>query len=166
MSTLHNIVDLTSPITDIDYRGNIKLGMRVTGRTWISDPPIGAQFERNVEFANAAGKVIVRAKTRWAMLDKATGRLLRVPAEVAAAFLGSSPDPGLRRDPRFVALRMTRRVKNRWRCLYSPNRRTAQDRVSHGPVPLSARLFWARVQGCSLSDKRAHLSARGAVWRA
>ncbi len=72
---------------EIDYRGNIKLGESVTGRTWISDPPKGAQFDRNVEFIDAAGKVIVRAKTRWAMLDKATGKLQRVPAEVAAPFL-------------------------------------------------------------------------------
>jgi acyl-CoA thioester hydrolase len=72
---------------EIDYRGNIKLGESVTGRTWISDPPKGAQFDRNVEFTDAAGKVIVRAKTRWAMLDKATGKLLRVPVEVSAPFL-------------------------------------------------------------------------------
>ncbi|NJM51845.1 MAG: acyl-CoA thioesterase [Sphingomonadales bacterium] len=71
---------------EIDYRGNITLGESVTGRTWISDPPRGAQFDRNVEFVNEEGKVIVRAKTRWAMLDKRTGRLLRVPAGVAAPF--------------------------------------------------------------------------------
>ncbi|MFC4293017.1 acyl-CoA thioesterase [Sphingorhabdus arenilitoris] len=72
---------------EIDYRGNIKLGEHVTGRTWISDPPRGAQFDRNVEFVNSDGKVIVRAKTRWAMLDKVSGRLLRIPADVAAPFL-------------------------------------------------------------------------------
>jgi acyl-CoA thioester hydrolase len=71
---------------EIDYRGNIGLGESVTGRTWISDPPKGAQFDRNVEFLAADGKAIVRAKTRWAMIDKASGRLQRVPAEVAAPF--------------------------------------------------------------------------------
>jgi acyl-CoA thioester hydrolase len=34
-----------------------------------------------------AGKVIVSANTTWAMLDRASGRLMRVPAEVAAPFL-------------------------------------------------------------------------------
>ena len=71
---------------EIDYSGNITLGESVTGRTWISDPPRGAQFDRNVEFVNETGKAIVRAKTRWAMLDKASGRLVRVPQEVAAPF--------------------------------------------------------------------------------
>jgi acyl-CoA thioester hydrolase len=72
---------------EIDYRGNIKLGESVTGRTWISDTPKGAQFNRNVEFIDAAGKVIVRAKTTWAMLDKTTGRLMRVRPEISAPFL-------------------------------------------------------------------------------
>jgi acyl-CoA thioester hydrolase len=82
---------------EIDYRGNIKLGESVTGRTWVSDAPKGAQFNRNVEFTDAAGKVIVRAKTTWAMLDKTTGRLMRVRPEISAPFLGNGPDPGLRR---------------------------------------------------------------------
>jgi acyl-CoA thioester hydrolase len=72
---------------EIDYRGNIALGEHVTGSTWISDQPKGAQFNRNVEFLNDAGKLIVRAKTTWAMIDKASGRLVRVPLEVSAPFL-------------------------------------------------------------------------------
>ncbi len=72
---------------EIDYRGNVSAGESVIGRTWIEKPPKGAQFERRVDFTNAAGKVIVRANTTWAMLEKATGRLQRVPAEVAAPFL-------------------------------------------------------------------------------
>lgn len=72
---------------EIDYRGNIGPGEQVTGRTWISDPPKGAQFDRNVEFLDARGKAIVRAKTRWAMIDKASGRLVRVPADLTAIFL-------------------------------------------------------------------------------
>ena len=75
---------------EIDYRGNVSLGESVTGRTWIEKPPRGATFDRRVEFVNAAGKVIVSANTTWAMLDRASGRLMRVPAEVAAPFLGNS----------------------------------------------------------------------------
>ena len=41
----------------------------------------------NVEFTGADGKPRVRARTTWAILDKATGRPLRVPEEVAAPFL-------------------------------------------------------------------------------
>jgi acyl-CoA thioester hydrolase len=36
---------------------------------------------------NAAGKTIVSANTTWAMLDKASGRLIRVPNEGAAPFI-------------------------------------------------------------------------------
>ena len=73
---------------EIDYRGNIAAGDSVTGRTWIEAEPTGAQFDRRVDFVDGAGKVIVRANTTWAMLDKATGRLARVRPEIAAPFIG------------------------------------------------------------------------------
>jgi len=72
---------------EIDYRGNIAEGESVTAVTFIPGPPSGARFDRRVDFHNAAGKVIVSARTTWAMIDIATGRLMRVPAEVAAPFL-------------------------------------------------------------------------------
>ena len=72
---------------EIDYRGNISAGESVTGETFIPEGPRGAQFDRCVEFRNAEGKRIVAARSTWAMLDKATGRLVRVPADVAAPFL-------------------------------------------------------------------------------
>jgi acyl-CoA thioester hydrolase len=71
---------------EIDYRGNIAAGESVTGLTWIEAQPKGAQFDRRVDFANAAGKVIVRVNTTWAMIDKASGRLARVRPEISAAF--------------------------------------------------------------------------------
>ena len=72
---------------EIDYRGNVGLGETVAAETWIPNPPKGAQFDRCVEFRDAAGKRLVAVKSTWAMLDKASGRLVRVPAEVAAPFL-------------------------------------------------------------------------------
>ena len=75
---------------EIDYRGNIALGETVTAETFIPDGPKGARFDRRVDFRNAAGKVIVSARTTWAMIDKASGKLMRVPADVAAPFF----DPG------------------------------------------------------------------------
>jgi acyl-CoA thioester hydrolase len=71
---------------EIDYRGNVALGESVTAKTWIEKQPRGATFDRRVEFVNAAGKTIVSANTTWAMIDRASGRLCRVPAEVAAPF--------------------------------------------------------------------------------
>ncbi|WP_373491765.1 acyl-CoA thioesterase, partial [Parasphingorhabdus sp.] len=35
---------------EIDYRGNVSAGDIVTGYTWISEPPKGARFWRNVRF--------------------------------------------------------------------------------------------------------------------
>lgn len=72
---------------EIDYRGNIGLGESVTGGTWLREAPKGAQFDRHVEFTDARGKSLVRAKTRWAMISRDTGRLVRIPADLAAIFL-------------------------------------------------------------------------------
>ena len=72
---------------EIDYRGNIALGESVIAETFIPAAPTGARFDRRVEFTDAAGKVIVSAKTTWALLDRASGRLQRVRPEVAAPFM-------------------------------------------------------------------------------
>ncbi|WP_394730436.1 acyl-CoA thioesterase [Altererythrobacter sp. GH1-8] len=71
---------------EIDYRGNISAGESVTGETWIDGSPKGAKSDRRVDFRAAGGKVIVSARTTWAMLDKETQRLARVRPEVVAPF--------------------------------------------------------------------------------
>jgi acyl-CoA thioester hydrolase len=77
---------------EIDYRGNVTEGAKVRGETIIKDGPRGARFDRHYEFYDAEGKALVRAKSTWAMVDKATGRLMRVPAEVAGPFLPSESE--------------------------------------------------------------------------
>ena len=72
---------------EIDYRGSVLEGETVTAETWVPEPPKGARFNRYMKFTGADGKVRVEAKTTWAILDRATGRLVRVPPEVAAPFL-------------------------------------------------------------------------------
>ena len=72
---------------EIDYRGNIGVGTEVTGRTWIADPPRGARFWRNSRFTDADGKTIVEAKTNWAIIERAKGRVVRVPSDLADLFL-------------------------------------------------------------------------------
>ena len=72
---------------EIDYRGNVTAGESVTARTWIAEAPRGARFDRMMEFTGADGKVKVAAKSTWAIIDKVTGRILRVPPEVAANFV-------------------------------------------------------------------------------
>ncbi|HEX8639587.1 MAG TPA: acyl-CoA thioesterase [Allosphingosinicella sp.] len=72
---------------EIDYLRALGPGETVTARTWVPDPPRGARFDRHMEFTGDDGKVRVRAKTTWAIVEKASGRPIRVPPEVAAPFL-------------------------------------------------------------------------------
>lgn len=75
---------------EIDYRGNVQAGERVTARTWVGDAPRGARFDRHVEFSDASGRIKVQAKTTWAMVDKASGRVARVTEAIARPFLGDA----------------------------------------------------------------------------
>lgn len=72
---------------EIDYRGNVAVGETVTAETWVQEPPRGARFDRYMRFTGEDGRVKVEAKTTWAIVDRATGRILRVPREVAETFL-------------------------------------------------------------------------------
>jgi acyl-CoA thioester hydrolase len=76
---------------EIDYRGNIREGEECEATTEIGKAPNGARFERRTMFRNLEGKLLVSAVTSWAMIDRETGRLMRVPRDVAAQFL---PDEG------------------------------------------------------------------------
>jgi acyl-CoA thioester hydrolase len=71
---------------EIDYGGNVVAGEMVTAETWVPNPPKGARFDRHVRFLDAQGQVKVEAVTTWALIDRATGRLLRVTPEIAAPF--------------------------------------------------------------------------------
>nr|WP_294848529.1 thioesterase family protein [uncultured Sphingomonas sp.] len=72
---------------EIDYLRPAFEGETLTGRTWVGEAPKGARFNRLMEFVGDDGKVRVRANTTWAIIDKASGRPIRVPAEVVAPFL-------------------------------------------------------------------------------
>ncbi|VAV95473.1 hypothetical protein MNBD_ALPHA04-453 [hydrothermal vent metagenome] len=72
---------------EIDYLGNLSAGETVQGHTWISEPPKGARFWRNVRFTSTDDKIMVEAKTNWAIIDRLSGRPVRVPVELAALFL-------------------------------------------------------------------------------
>jgi len=71
---------------EIDYRGNIREGESVTAETFVPDAPRGARFDRRVDFRNSAGKVIVSARTQWVLIEQASGRIQRVPTDMAALF--------------------------------------------------------------------------------
>ena len=74
---------------EIDYLRAVLAGERITARTWAGEMAKGARFDRHIEFVGEDGKPRVRSRTDWAIIDKASGRPIRVPAEVIAPFLGS-----------------------------------------------------------------------------
>jgi acyl-CoA thioester hydrolase len=74
---------------EIDYLRAAHDGDRITARTWVGEAPKGAKFDRYVEFAGNDGRVCVRSRTDWAIIDKAAGRPIRVPPEVVAPFMAS-----------------------------------------------------------------------------
>jgi acyl-CoA thioester hydrolase len=71
---------------EIDYLRAAYEADRIVGRTWVGEAPKGARFDRLVEFVGPDGKTCVRARTSWAIIDRATGRPIRVPPEVIAPF--------------------------------------------------------------------------------
>jgi acyl-CoA thioester hydrolase len=72
---------------EIDYLRPLLPGETVTAQTWVEEPPKGARFDRMMRFVGADGKDHVRARTTWAMIDRASGRPLRVPAGIVDRFL-------------------------------------------------------------------------------
>ena len=74
---------------EIDYLRPAFDGDRVTACTWVGDKPQGARFDRHVEMLGNDGRPCVRARTFWAIIDKASGKPIRVPPEVVAPFLGA-----------------------------------------------------------------------------
>ena len=72
---------------EIDYLRPAHEGDRILARTWVGEAPQGARSTRYVEFSGPDGKACVRAKTDWAIIDRAAGRPIRVPPEVIAPFV-------------------------------------------------------------------------------
>ena len=73
---------------EIDYLRPAFEGDRIVARTWVGDAPKGARFDRHVEFSGNDGRLCVKARTAWAIIDKASSRPIRVPPEVVAPFVG------------------------------------------------------------------------------
>ena len=74
---------------EIDYLRAARDGDRIAGRTWVGEAPQGARFDRHVELVGEGGKTCVRARTVWAILERSTGRPVRVPPEVVAPFIAA-----------------------------------------------------------------------------
>ena len=72
---------------EIDYLRPAFEGEQILARTWIDAEVRGARSTRHMEFLGPDGKPCVRARTQWAIIDKAAGRPIRVPREVVAPFM-------------------------------------------------------------------------------
>ena len=72
---------------EIDYLRPAFEGDRILARTWVGEAPRGAKFDRHLEFTGSDGRLCVKARTAWAIIDKAAGRPIRVPPEVVAPFM-------------------------------------------------------------------------------
>lgn len=79
---------------EVDYRGNIKAGEKVTAVTWVEGAPRGARYFRRVDFVDGKGRLLVSALSQWALIEKTTGKLVRVPVEVAAPFISDETEAG------------------------------------------------------------------------
>jgi acyl-CoA thioester hydrolase len=73
---------------EIDYLRPLQVGQTARARTFVPDPPRGARLDRLIEFIGDNGKVLVKARTTWAMIEVASGRPARVPADIADRFVG------------------------------------------------------------------------------
>jgi acyl-CoA thioester hydrolase len=72
---------------EIDYLRAVLEGERITARTWAGEQPKGAKFDRHIEFTGGDGKMRVRSRTDWAIIDKQSDHPVRVPPEVVAPFI-------------------------------------------------------------------------------
>ncbi|KAB7781941.1 acyl-CoA thioesterase [Methylorubrum populi] len=80
---------------EVDYRGNIRAGETTTAITWVEGTPRGARYARRVEFLDSEGRPLVTALSQWALVEKATGKLVRVPSEVSAPFISDEAERSL-----------------------------------------------------------------------
>jgi len=74
---------------EVDYRAQLTLGDNVEVRTWVDAVPRGAIWPRFVDiYKEGAEKPSAQIKSDWVILDMATRRPRRVPAEIVARFVG------------------------------------------------------------------------------
>jgi acyl-CoA thioester hydrolase len=70
---------------EVDYRRALKLGDQARAKTWVGEPR-GVRFDRYVLIEGPDGAA-AQGHSEWALLDAATMRPRRIPAEIIARFL-------------------------------------------------------------------------------
>ena len=69
---------------EIDYIAQVTLGQTLSAETWVDSWKL-ASCIRKTELLRD-GQVVARAATTWAMIGLASGRPMRIPDELLAAF--------------------------------------------------------------------------------
>jgi acyl-CoA thioester hydrolase len=77
---------------EIDYLRPCHLGDALTAQTWV-DNPRGARFDRLVRIVGADGRARAEARTTWVLVDKASMKPLRIPAEMIRRFFETAVTP-------------------------------------------------------------------------
>lgn len=78
---------------EIDYRREALLGDVIEARTWIGEVD-SRRMERLTAIVRPAdGAVLARGRTLWTLVDRASGKVTRFPAELAAMFDAFRGDP-------------------------------------------------------------------------
>ena len=80
---------------EVEYRANVGAGAEIAAETWIDGMPQGLRCIRQARFTDSTGKLLVSVTSQWGMLDRETGRLVRVTGDVVAPFvpLATGGDP-------------------------------------------------------------------------
>lgn len=71
---------------EVDYRRALVLGETAQARTWVSQTAEGPRFDRYVRIDGPDGQMCAQVKTVWCLIDKASGRPKRVPAQMVEMF--------------------------------------------------------------------------------
>jgi acyl-CoA thioester hydrolase len=71
---------------EVDYRRALMPGETATVRTWVADETQGPRFDRYVRVDGPDGAMCAQARTVWCLIDVATRRPVRVPAEFIARY--------------------------------------------------------------------------------
>lgn len=72
---------------EIEYRANVGAGAEIQAETWIDGPARGIRCTRRARFTDSVGQLLVSVASQWGMLDRGTGRLVRIGDEVVAPFV-------------------------------------------------------------------------------
>jgi acyl-CoA thioester hydrolase len=71
---------------EIDYRQQARLGEEVEARTWIGTVD-SRRMERHTVIVRLADEaVLARGRTLWTLVDRASGKVTRIPDAMAAMF--------------------------------------------------------------------------------